>query len=379
MVRLIPLGIVVMLLSFLAACCSTHTFTREGGISIEKKGSSLKVTARDAEPSEVLNCIAEAMGWELDIQHRGKWKITYDMTEFCPAEDVLYRVADEAALCVTREGKGKYKIEYVPRKDDKLSEEELAKKYRTTINPTQPTSGIERGYFIYEGHYIPPPYEITTGKNEVFINGLVVSRKHSPKARGPVSVPDEQNITTIDELYRVVHHKYDQWKSAHGKKTALNNLRDFLNNNPYVQKNVLKFEVGDDETVWFTFNKKGKFNCYYEEEVLLAPWRAAPLSDEKIQEILSQRKDRLSRHLKEGGLIACSHEGGFSHFVPGHRARQFLDRICEVIDSNNETPQKEYALTKLFVVREWARRFLYNFDTAVFKRMNPESDSNHQE
>jgi hypothetical protein len=364
-----------MVAGLAAACCNTRTISRKDGIFIEKKGTSLKVAAKDADPAEVLNAIADAMEWQIEIEGETKVKITYTDTEFYPAEDVLYRVADEAALSVTREGKGKYKIEYVPTEDDTLSEEELAKKYRTTINSTRPASGIETGYFIYEGHYVPPPYEITIGKNEVFINGLVVEQVHSQKPKRPVSVPDEQNIISTDELYNVVHHKYDQWKSAHGKKTALRTLKEFLNNNLYVQKNVLKFEVGDDQTVWFTFKKKDRFGNQEEEEILLAPLQALPLSDEEVEKMLSQESKRLSEYLRGSGLILCFDKGNISLFLPSMLARQFLESVCEIIDSNKETHEKEYSLTKKFVTPESAKKILYNFDTAIFRKINPAKDT----
>jgi hypothetical protein len=55
-----------------------------------------------------------------------------------------------------------------------------AQRYKTSISPVTPDSGIMTGYVVVNGYYLLPPYEVTSRNDSIFVNGVRIHPAQSP-------------------------------------------------------------------------------------------------------------------------------------------------------------------------------------------------------
>ena len=124
----------------------------------------------------------------------------------------------------------------------------------------------ENGFFFYEGEYFPTPYEITSDKNGVYVNGVRVIPYAPVAERQELKVPDEdpgpfqwtpQLVEKGDFSYMgFIPHaqaRFLYWQQKFGREKAESMLVKYLQEQPVVREAWIADVLG----AMVTFKKGG--------------------------------------------------------------------------------------------------------------------------
>jgi hypothetical protein len=124
----------------------------------------------------------------------------------------------------------------------KLSPEEILSQYKHVVEPKTPNDGISNGsILIYNGHFVPPPYQVVASIHpktiDVSINGLEISHLRNPEkevAYSPSPV-EPRDFPTKDSLIKyALHSLYPLLLHNHPPKECVTQVVEFLKKQPLV-------------------------------------------------------------------------------------------------------------------------------------------------
>lgn len=250
-----------------------------------------------------------------------------------------------------------------------VSEEE---NYKTTIKPKTFKKGIETGEVFLYGHYIKPPYRVTTKvdrkskdihrKYRTLINGIPIHPKlHVLQKEERKITPEEKRISKeVFDTSLKLRLSYYEWVKEYGGKKAIEMVVELAKEQDSITNAYQAAKRGAIWIEWKYFNgargidlNRDFFKSYRE------------MKKEAKKEQISEKKflkETIEKGLKEGIAFIFDNHGNV------RRNKPIKDRIKKIMESKEGTMFKKSELKKIISSNEKViYSLIYNYNKEEYE------------
>lgn len=237
--------------------------------------------------------------------------------------------------------------------DNILAQEFTQEHYKTKINPITPKSGITSGYVVFNGHFIKPPYNVTSNDKCVKINNIVVYGSEKPiksKKKSEAQLLEEKNYHEARNAYLKLL-KLNNKDTMAAIDSALQILRKIKRYGPVYYDTT-------ERIVIITKYYKGKPEKEYLETFLDPEYTSDPLSSKRevtktpAESMAKQAKYYSDDLTKDRALYFFT-----GHYMALSRSHNSIKEIKDILLNKNISNSSKY--NKLGEI-------LYDFDDVYY-------------
>jgi len=309
---------------------------------VESRGKEVRVSAADYPIRAVLEKIAAAAGERIEIPE--------NVTGFVDWSDTRWRKAGlelavlglpNGLMCGRGPGGRGFRIVVTDRHYD-LSVGERSDKRPPRPNPTVEQEGIKKGFLIYRGHYVRPPYavraDLKENRVELSVNGLPLQTIRLPKEAGNTHPPartHRKRFETRKDLTLHVFGEYARVGRERGLDAALAAVAAILEANKHLVKSYelsreyqslrIRDHAGRTHTLFLT-------SAWVPGETESQRRRAAEDVRQRHIRRVENKKKQIMQTLASGGLVVVGGSGQRTYLYDAREAKRLLSLMVYTLD-----------------------------------------------
>ena len=330
--------------------------------NVEAGDFAVRVTAVDWPIRDLLQRMADAAGVRIEIPKEVSGVVDYQTDNWESVDRAISSLAVSKGLAMMdRLGRDAIAPLRV-RIGDPLymaSIGERADKRAGLPGLEKPPEGIQTGYVLLRGHYVPPPYLVDAREKDqalhVCINGIPVDEGRSlvpPVMRG--HVPPLGEAKTIGDIMGSAGWEFAALKAKYGVQEAVRQLQKELDNHPMLASAKVAAD-GAGAVITMKDGLRGSIGLHAYSSARTPTDFAAKLTDGRSANtrMASEQVAELQAVLAQNGLLIVS--GTSKGGVVEYNSKEGYKRLADVCIMMQEVERCRQALSLALFAEDWPR------------------------